>query len=65
MLAASAASQWPSDPLSGLVIGQRPDPVLARSGWSVVELRRVGATGRGRDGSSVDNFDSEADVGYL
>jgi NADPH:quinone reductase-like Zn-dependent oxidoreductase len=41
MLAAYAASQSRSDPLSGLVIGQRPDPV-ARPGWSVVRLRAAG-----------------------
>jgi NADPH:quinone reductase-like Zn-dependent oxidoreductase len=41
MLAASAVSQSSSDPLSGLVIGQRPDPV-ARPGWSVVTLRAAG-----------------------
>jgi NADPH:quinone reductase-like Zn-dependent oxidoreductase len=38
MLCAYAASQSPSDPLSGLVIGQRPDPVAA-PGWSLVTLR--------------------------
>jgi len=41
MLAACAVSQSPSDPLSGLVIGQRPDPI-ARPGWSVVKLRAAG-----------------------
>ena len=41
MLAAYAVSQSSSDPLSGLVVGQRPDPV-ARPGWSVVKLRAVG-----------------------
>jgi NADPH:quinone reductase-like Zn-dependent oxidoreductase len=41
MLCAYAASQSSSDPLSGLVIGQRPDPV-ARPGWSVVTLRAAG-----------------------
>jgi NADPH:quinone reductase-like Zn-dependent oxidoreductase len=41
MLAAFAVSQSSSDPLSGLVIGQRPDP-LARPGWSVVKLRVAG-----------------------
>ncbi|MEP7369863.1 MAG: zinc-binding dehydrogenase [Dermatophilaceae bacterium] len=41
MLAAYAVSQSPSDPLSGLVIGQRPDPV-ARPGWSVVKLVAAG-----------------------
>ncbi|WP_323096686.1 zinc-binding dehydrogenase [Intrasporangium sp. YIM S08009] len=38
MLAAYAASQSSSDPLSGLVVGERPDPE-ARPGWSVVDLR--------------------------
>ena len=41
MLSAYAASQSSSDPLSGLVIGQRPDPI-ARPGWSVVTLRAAG-----------------------
>ena len=41
MLAAYAVSQSSSDPLSGLVIGQRPDPVAA-PGWSVVKLRAAG-----------------------
>lgn len=41
MLCAYAASQSFSDPLSGLVIGQRPDPV-ARPGWSVVTLAAAG-----------------------
>jgi len=41
MLAAYAVSQSSSDPLAGLVIGQRPDPV-ARPGWSVVKLRAAG-----------------------
>ena len=41
MLAAYAVSQSSSDPLSGLVIGQRPDPVV-RPGWSVVKLRAAG-----------------------
>jgi NADPH:quinone reductase-like Zn-dependent oxidoreductase len=41
MLCAYAASQSFSDPLSGLVIGQRPDP-LARPGWSVVTLAAAG-----------------------
>ena len=41
MLCAYAASQSFSDPLSGVVIGQRPDPV-ARPGWSVVTLRAAG-----------------------
>src|SRR5450759_5841525 len=41
MLAAYAVSQSSSDPLSGLVIGQRPDPI-APPGWSVVKLRAAG-----------------------
>jgi NADPH:quinone reductase-like Zn-dependent oxidoreductase len=41
MLCAYAASQSSSDPLSGLVIGQRPEP-MARPGWSVVRLRAAG-----------------------
>jgi NADPH:quinone reductase-like Zn-dependent oxidoreductase len=41
MLCAYAASQSSSDPLSGLVIGQRPDPV-AQPGWSLVTLRAAG-----------------------
>ena len=41
MLSAYAVSQSSSDPLSGLVIGQRPDPV-SRPGWSVVKLRAAG-----------------------
>jgi hypothetical protein len=41
MLAAYAVSQSSSDPLSGLVIDQRPDPVV-RPGWSVVKLRAAG-----------------------
>jgi NADPH:quinone reductase-like Zn-dependent oxidoreductase len=41
MLCANAVSQSPSDPLSGLVIGQRPDPV-AGDGWSVVRIRAAG-----------------------
>ena len=42
MLCAYAASQSSSDPLSGLVIGQRPDPVATLPGWSVVTLRAAG-----------------------
>src|SRR4051794_13883463 len=38
MLAAYAASQSASDPLSGLVVGERPDP-QTRPGWTVVDLR--------------------------
>ena len=41
MLAACAVTQSSSDPLSGLLIGQRPDPV-ALPGWSVVKLRAAG-----------------------
>ena len=41
MLCAYAATQSSSDPLSGLVIGQRPDPV-ARPGWSLVKLAAAG-----------------------
>jgi len=41
MLCAYAVSQSSSDPLSGLVVGQRPDPI-ARSGWSLVTLRAAG-----------------------
>src|ERR1035437_1409366 len=41
MLCAYAASQSSSDPLSGLVIGLRPDPVV-RPGWSVVTLAAAG-----------------------
>ncbi|MEW1953936.1 zinc-binding dehydrogenase [Terrabacter sp. NPDC080008] len=38
MLAAYAVSQSASDPLSGLEVGERPDP-KARPGWEVVDLR--------------------------
>jgi NADPH:quinone reductase-like Zn-dependent oxidoreductase len=38
MLAAYAASQSADNPLSGLVVGERPDPE-ARPGWVVVDLR--------------------------
>jgi NADPH:quinone reductase-like Zn-dependent oxidoreductase len=41
MLAAYAASQSATDPLSGLVIGERPDPE-PRPGWSVVTLKAAG-----------------------
>jgi NADPH:quinone reductase-like Zn-dependent oxidoreductase len=41
MLCAYATRQSFSDPLSGLAIGDRPDP-LARPGWSVVALRAAG-----------------------
>jgi NADPH:quinone reductase-like Zn-dependent oxidoreductase len=38
MLAAYAASIDPDDPLSGLVVGERPDPE-SRPGWSTVTVR--------------------------
>lgn len=38
MLAASAVAQSSTDPLSGLEVGERPDPV-AREGWVVVDVR--------------------------
>ncbi len=38
MLAAYAAEIRPDDPLSGLVVGERPEPV-APSGWSTVEVK--------------------------
>ncbi|MEO7753046.1 MAG: zinc-binding dehydrogenase [Terracoccus sp.] len=38
MLAAYASAQSATDPLSGLVVGQRPDPE-PRAGWSLVTLR--------------------------
>ncbi|MFC7487754.1 zinc-binding dehydrogenase [Knoellia sp. CPCC 206453] len=38
MLAAYAVSQSASDPLSGLEVGERPDP-QARDGWVVVDVR--------------------------
>jgi NADPH:quinone reductase-like Zn-dependent oxidoreductase len=38
MLAVYAAAQSAADPLSGLVVGDRPDPE-AREGWTVVRLR--------------------------
>lgn len=41
MLAVYAASQSSDDPLSGLEIGERPDP-QPRPGWSVVTLKAVG-----------------------
>jgi NADPH:quinone reductase-like Zn-dependent oxidoreductase len=41
MLAVYAASQDRNEPLSGLVVGQRPEPEL-RPGWSVVKLRTSG-----------------------
>lgn len=41
MLAVYAASQSPSDPLSGLVVGDRPNPT-APPGWAVVNLRMTG-----------------------
>lgn len=41
MLAVYAASQSPSDPLSGLVVGDRPAPTPP-PGWAVVNLRMTG-----------------------
>ena len=41
MLAVYAASQSADDPLSGLVVGERPDPA-AREGWTTVSLRAAG-----------------------
>jgi NADPH:quinone reductase-like Zn-dependent oxidoreductase len=41
MLAAYAAAQSADDPLSGLEIGERPDPE-PRPGWSVVDLKTAG-----------------------
>ena len=41
MRAVYAAAQSATDPLSGLVIGGRPDPV-ARPGWTTVTLRAAG-----------------------
>ncbi len=41
MLAAYAASQSADDPLSGLEVGQRPDP-QERPGWTVVDLKASG-----------------------
>jgi NADPH:quinone reductase-like Zn-dependent oxidoreductase len=41
MLAVYAAAQSADDPLSGLEIGERPDPE-PRRGWSVVTLRTAG-----------------------
>ncbi|EWT00484.1 molecular chaperone GroES [Intrasporangium oryzae NRRL B-24470] len=38
MLAAYAAAQSSTDPLSGLVVGERPDP-QPREGWSVVSVK--------------------------
>src|SRR6187551_895035 len=38
MLAAYAAAQSVTDPLSGLVVGERPEPEH-REGWTVVRLR--------------------------
>ncbi|GAA5027342.1 zinc-binding dehydrogenase [Terrabacter aeriphilus] len=38
MLAAHAVSQSASDPLSGLVVGERPDP-QPRPGWIVVDVK--------------------------
>ena len=41
MRAVYAAAQSATDPLSGLVIGERPDPVV-RPGWTTVTLRAAG-----------------------
>jgi NADPH:quinone reductase-like Zn-dependent oxidoreductase len=41
MLAVYAASQSTTDPLSGLVVGDRPEPE-AREGWARVRLRTAG-----------------------
>ena len=41
MLAAYAVSQSAEDPLSGLEIGQRPDP-QPREGWTVITLKAAG-----------------------
>ncbi|MGV1008738.1 MAG: zinc-binding dehydrogenase [Dermatophilaceae bacterium] len=41
MLAVYAASQSAEDPLSGLQVGQRPDPT-PREGWIVVDLKAAG-----------------------
>ena len=41
MRAVYAAAQSATDPLSGLVIGERPDPVV-RPGWTTVALRAAG-----------------------
>lgn len=41
MLAAYAAAQSADDPLSGLEVGERPDPEV-RPGWSVVTLKTAG-----------------------
>lgn len=38
MLAVSCESQSKSDPLAGLVVGERPEP-QARPGWTVVDLK--------------------------
>ena len=38
MLAVTAASTNPEDPLAGLVVGPRPDPV-AEDGWVSVSVR--------------------------
>jgi NADPH:quinone reductase-like Zn-dependent oxidoreductase len=38
MLAAYAAAQSSTDPLSGLVVGERPEP-QPREGWSIVSVR--------------------------
>ncbi len=41
MRAVYAAAQSVTDPLSGLVVGERPEPV-ARPGWTTVALRAAG-----------------------
>ncbi|MFC8502057.1 zinc-binding dehydrogenase [Pedococcus sp. NPDC057267] len=41
MLAVYAKSQSPDDPLSGLEVGERPDPT-PREGWTTVTLRTAG-----------------------
>jgi len=41
MLAVYAASQSADDPISGLQVGQRPDP-QPRPGWAVVDLKACG-----------------------
>ena len=41
MRAVYAASQDPANPLSGLVVGERPDP-QPKPGWTVVTLRTAG-----------------------
>ena len=43
MLAVTAASIDPDDPLSGLEIGERPDPEPA-DGWASVSVRAARST---------------------